>query len=59
MAAMAASRSKSRLGDFYKKLIANGKKPMVALVALMRKIITVANAKLKDLDLNQAGLCVA
>lgn len=59
MAAMSAARSKSRLGDFYKKLIANGKKPMVALVALMRKIIIIVNAKLKDLDLNQAGLCVA
>jgi transposase len=50
MAAMAAARSKDKLGEFYKKLIANGKKPMVALTALMRKILIIANAKIKDLE---------
>lgn len=49
LAAMAARRSNSRLKTFYEDLIANGKKKMVALVALMRKIIVVANAKLRDL----------
>lgn len=48
MAAMAARRSKTPLGDFYEKLVANGKKKMVALVALMRKIIVIANAKWRD-----------
>lgn len=48
MAAMAAARSKGKLGEFYKKLIAKGKKPMVALVALMRKILIIANAKIKE-----------
>lgn len=55
MAAMAASRSKGKLGEFHKRLIANGKKPMVAIAALMRKIIIIANAKLKDFD-NKAVL---
>lgn len=48
MAAMTARRSKSPLADFYEQLIARGKKKMVALTALMRKIITIANAKLKE-----------
>ena len=50
MAAMAAARSKSKLSDFYKSLIARGKKPMVALTALMRKIIVIANAKIRDFN---------
>ena len=47
LAAMAARNSKSQLATFYFDLIARGKKKMVALVALMRKIIVIANAKLK------------
>lgn len=42
---MAGSKSKSKLGQFYRSLIAKGKKPIVALMALMRKIIVIANAK--------------
>jgi transposase len=49
MAAMAASKSKGALGEFYQRLIANGKKRIVAMVALMRKIIVIANAKVKAL----------
>jgi transposase len=48
MAALAASRSKSELGSFYRNLIARGKKKMVALVALMRKILVIANARLRE-----------
>lgn len=48
MAAMSARRSNSRLKAFFEKLIANGKMKMVALTALMRKIIIIANAKLKE-----------
>ena len=48
MAAMTAARSKTHLGEFYKKMLSNGKKKMVALVALMRKIITIANARVKE-----------
>lgn len=47
IAAMAARNSKSELKDFYFKLIEKGKKKMVALIALARKIIVIANARLK------------
>lgn len=49
LAAMGASRSHSPLGDWYRSLIARGKRPIVALVALARKIVVLANAKLRDL----------
>lgn len=49
MVAMAARRSKTIFKAFYEKLINRGKKKMVALTALMRKIIVIANAKIRDL----------
>ncbi len=48
MAALVAAKHNPDLKAFYKKLIDNGKKPLVALTAIMRKIITIANAKLRD-----------
>lgn len=54
LAAMAARRSKTHLKDFYEDLISRGKKKMVALTALMRKIIVIANAKLKNLALSSS-----
>ncbi len=51
MAAMAARRSNSYLKAFYEHLTSAGKKKMVALTALMRKIIVVANAKIRDLNM--------
>ena len=49
MAAMGARRKKgSALALFFEKLIEKGKKPLVALVAVMRKIIVIANAKIKE-----------
>lgn len=48
LAAMAARNSHSHLKDFYEKLIEKGKKKMVALTALMRKILIIANARLKS-----------
>lgn len=50
MAAKTASRSKGQLGEFYRFLIAKGKKPMVAMTALMHKIIVMANAKIRDFE---------
>jgi transposase len=47
MAAMAARNSNSSLKVFYEGLISRGKCKMVALTALMRKIIIIANARLK------------
>lgn len=48
LAAMAAMHSNSHLKDFYEQLIVRGKKKMVALTALMRKILVIANARLRD-----------
>lgn len=49
MAAMGARRKAgSELALFYEKLIKNGKKPLVALVAIMRKIVVIANAKIRE-----------
>jgi transposase len=48
LAAMAARNSNSNLRTFYEGLIARGKCKMVALTALMRKIIVIANARLKN-----------
>lgn len=49
MSALTAARSNGKLGVFYKAMVEKGKKKMVALVALMRKIIVIANAKIRDL----------
>jgi transposase len=54
LSAMAARKSKSDLKTFYENLIKRGKKKMVALTALMRKIIVIANAKLKPLAKNHS-----
>lgn len=53
MAAMAAARGNNKLGDFYRSLLKRGKKKLVALTAVMRKIIVIANARLRDLRLQQ------
>lgn len=50
MAAMAARNWHPDLKAFYETLIQNGKKPMVALVAVMRKLIVILNAKIRDLN---------
>lgn len=52
MSAMAARKSNSSLKSFYNRLIDAGKKKMVALTALMRKLIVIANARLKELELS-------
>ncbi len=48
MAALVAARHDPKFKAFYQRLIENGKKPLVALTAIMRKIITIANAKLRE-----------
>jgi transposase len=55
LSAMAARNSNSNLKAFYNNLLANGKKKMVALTALMRKIIVIANARIRDF--NSANMC--
>ena len=51
MSAMAARNSNTPLKSFYNRLIESGKKKMVALTALMRKIIVIANARIKEFNL--------
>lgn len=48
MAAMSASKAHPQLKTTYQRLITAGKKPMVALTAIMRKLIVIANAKIRD-----------
>lgn len=48
MAALSAARGDSAIGKFYQRLVADGKKKKVALVAVMRKIIVIANARLRE-----------
>lgn len=48
LAAMAARNSNSPLKAFYEQLIGRGKSKKVALTALMRKIIVIANARIKE-----------
>jgi transposase len=48
MAALAASRFNPILRAFYQRLIASGKPRKVALVACMRKLLTVLNAIVRD-----------
>lgn len=55
IAAMSASRSHSQLGQAYDNLLKRGKKKMVALTAIMRKILVIANAKLRDHYIEHVG----
>jgi transposase len=48
MAALAAARHDPSLSAFYKRLRSAGKKPLVAITAVMRKIVVIANARLKQ-----------
>ncbi|MFZ5931770.1 MAG: transposase [Pseudomonadota bacterium] len=48
MAAMSARNYNPNLKEFFGRLVQNGKKRMVALIAVMRKLITILNAKLRD-----------
>jgi transposase len=47
MAALSTSRTASRGAAFYRRLVAAGKPPKLALIALMRKILTTLNAMLR------------
>jgi transposase len=48
MAAIASLRCNNKLRSFYDRLISNGKPPKVALVAVMRKLLTFIQAILKN-----------
>ena len=48
MAALVAGQRNKPLAEFRARLLAAGKKPKVAIVAVMRKLIVLANALLRD-----------
>lgn len=48
MPALSATKGNSKFATHYQSLRKNGKKPIVAITAIMRKIITIANAKIRD-----------
>ena len=50
MAALAASRFNPLIRMFYQRLVASGKKKKVALVACMRKLLTILNAMIRDMQ---------
>ena len=52
MAALAAAKHNPALRTFYQRLKNNGKKPIVAIVAVMRKLIVIANARIRDAQLS-------
>ncbi|MET3590830.1 transposase [Mesorhizobium shonense] len=54
MPALHAAAGRGEFAAFYKRLRANGKKPMVAIAAVMRKIIVTLNARLRDAAIPQS-----
>ena len=55
MAALTARKHNPTLRAFYERLIAHGKKPIVAVVAVMRKLVTFANAQLRQCAAQQVS----
>jgi transposase len=45
-----ARKHNPNLKAFYERLVQAGKKPLVAITAIMRKLVIIANAKLKSLN---------
>lgn len=52
LCAMSASKTKSKVAAFYNFLVTRGKHKMVALIALICKLLIIANAKLRDFYAN-------
>lgn len=48
MPALRAAAGKGEFAAFYKRLIQNGKKPILAITAVMRKIVVTLNARIRD-----------
>lgn len=48
MAALAAARFNTDMHGFYARLVAKGKKPKLALTAVMRKLIVLANTLIRE-----------
>lgn len=54
MAALTAIRYEPRLRDFYQSLRARGKPAKIAIVAAMRKLLVILNARMRDALLEAA-----
>ena len=54
MPAMQAAGGRGEFASFYKRLIEAGKKPILALAAVMRKIVITLNARLRDAQTQQS-----
>jgi transposase len=54
MPAMQAARGRGEFATFYKRLKDAGKKPIVALTAVMRKIVITLNARFRELEIQQS-----
>jgi transposase len=54
MPAMQAAQGRGEFAAFYKRLVSAGKKPIVALAAVMRKIVVTLNARLRDAQIQQS-----
>ncbi|MDN2580055.1 IS110 family transposase, partial [Aquibium sp. ELW1220] len=50
LAALTAVRGKNVLADFYRRLVEARKPKRLALTAVMRKIVVIANARLAQLE---------
>jgi len=48
MAALVASKHDPHLAKVYNALLQNGKKPLVALIAIARRLLVILNAKIRD-----------
>lgn len=55
MAALTARKHNKDLRTFYERLVLNGKKPIVAITAVMRKLVVFANAAIRNLNQTQAA----
>jgi transposase len=49
MAALSARKHNPSLKPFFERLVQAGKKPLVAITAIMRKLVVIANAKLRPI----------
>ena len=54
LAAMTASRFNPILREFYQRLLASGKPPKLAFIAVARKLLTILNAMARDRTVWQA-----
>ena len=55
MAALAARNHDSAMPALFERLVHNGKPKMVAVVAVMRKIVVIANARVRTIDRHATG----